>query len=99
MTQPTPRELLAQADRERTIARGAEAARRHYRLGRSAVAHRRTGLIGWLTDRSKAPDPAVFETLPAGVATAIYDALGIVAREATQRADALEARVRTEASR
>ena len=99
MTDPTPRELLAQADRERAIARGAEVARCNYRLGRAAVAHRKTGLFGWVKDRSKAPDPSVFETLPPGVDTAVYVALGIVAQESEQRARDIEARVTTEAQR
>lgn len=95
MAEPTPRELLAQADRDRRIARGAEDARRNFRLGRSAVAHRKTGLFGWTKDRSKAPDPKVFETLPDGVDTAVYVALGVVAQEYRARADELEKRVST----
>jgi hypothetical protein len=93
----SPRELLAEADRQRSIARGAESARINYRLGRSAVAHRRTGLFGWTKDRSKAPDPKVFKTLPPGVDTAVYVALGIVAREAEATAKKLEARVTADA--
>lgn len=92
---PDVRQLLAQADQERTIARGAQSARLNYRLGRSAVAHRKTGLFGWTRDRSKAPDPKVFETLPPGVDTAVYLALGIVAGEAEARAKELEAQVVT----
>lgn len=88
----TVRNLLARADHERTIAYGAEMARVSYRLGRSAVVHRKTRLFGWTKDRSKAPDPKDFETLPPGVGSAVYIALGIVAQEANARADALEAR-------
>lgn len=94
MTEPTPRELLAQADQQRAIARGAETARRDYRLGRSAIVHRKTGLLGWFKDTSKAPDESVFKTLPPGVAHALYDALGIVMRDAERRADEIEARVK-----
>lgn len=94
----TPRQLLAQADRERRKAHGAEALRCDYRLGRSPVAHRKTGLIGWLRDRSKEPDEKIFKALPPGMNDALYEALGIVMRDAEERADALEALVQTKAA-
>lgn len=99
MTDPTPRELLAEADRERRLARGADAARVRIRLFQYPVAHRRTGLFGWVKDRSKAPDPATFEVLDRPVVDAVYAALGVVEREASQRARDLEARVAVEAER
>ena len=95
MSAPTPRELLAWANRERRKAHGAEMARVNYRLGRRAVAHRKTGLLGWLTDRSQAPDEKDFETLPSEIHDALYDALGIVQRDAEKAARDLEARVAT----
>lgn len=98
MTKPTARELLAQADHERRKAHGAEMARVSYRLLRQPVAHRKTGLIGWLTDRSKAPDEKVFKTLPSDIHDALYEALGIVMRESRLRADELEAKVQAKAA-
>ena len=99
MSQPTARELLARADEQHRIAHGADMARVNYRLRHNLVAHRKTGLLGWVKDRSKAPDPKDFETLAPGVATALYEALGIVKRNAEQAARELEARVTTEADR
>lgn len=93
MSTQTPRELLAAADRERRKAEGAEMARLDYRLSRKPVAHRKTGLIGWLVDRGKEPDEKVFETLPPGLHDALYAALTIVQRDAEKAARDLEARV------
>ena len=86
------RRLLAEADRERRIQRGAESARVNIRLGRSAVVHRKSRVFGWVRDRSKPPSPHLFERLEPGVEGAMYRALGIVSAEAREAAEAYEAR-------
>lgn len=98
MSDLTPRQLLAEADRERRKAHAAEMAQVDYRLFCRPVVHHKTGLFGWLTDRSKAPDEDEFRTLPPAMHDALYEALGIVMRDANQRADELEARVQAKAA-
>ena len=96
MSEQSPRVILQRADRERAKARGAESAQLNFRLGRAPVVHRKSRLLGWVRDRSKAPDPAIYETVDQGVCDALYEALGIVRREAERRAAELEASVTTD---
>lgn len=83
----TPRELLAQADRERATVSAAEWARTNIRLGERPV--QREGLLRF---RKKRPEDreCVFD---AAQTAAIYGALAIVRDNARRRAEELEARV------
>lgn len=91
-TEPTPRELLAQADRERATVSAADWARAKIRLGEKPV--QRGGLLRFRKGRPEERE-CVFD---AGQTAAIYAALAIVRDDAKRRADELEARVTTEAA-
>jgi hypothetical protein len=95
MTQPTPRELLLEADRQRALARGADMIGVHFRLGRGLVQAKRTGIIGWWRDRSTAPDEKLVDALDPNLMHAIYAAAMMVKRDAERQAADLEARVQT----
>ena len=78
----SPRDLLAQADRERAIANAASYIRTRIRLFEKPVVHHRSGLWGWWRDKSTRPDPKVVEVLSSDVTRALYLAAGIVWHEA-----------------
>ena len=91
-----PRALLAEADREREIARWAESLRVTIRLGRPiklAEMHQR-GPFG----RKRKYLYELDDRMPHAAVDAIYQALAIVGAEAETRARTLEARVSTEAT-
>ena len=94
MPEQTPRELLAEADRQRSIAAGAESIRSTFRLGMSLAAKR--GLFG-IRPLSRRTDNE-FRALSGSESMALYQAAEIVRREALARAEELEARVTTTAT-
>lgn len=90
-TTMTPRELLAEADREREIARWAEGMQTSIRLGRPIIIsemHQR-GPFG----RKRKYLYQLDERMPGPAVDAIYWALGTVRAEAETKADAMEARI------
>lgn len=88
MSEQTPRELLAEADRERRTAEACESLQREVRLGGSVALKR--GLFGRRRDDGRV------NYLTGAESRAVYLALRIVRQEAEARADALEARVTAE---
>lgn len=93
MSNMTPRELLAAADRHRRTERAAEYARVRIRLWEKPV--QRKGLLGFL---AKATDTAPDQFFTAAETDAIYEALLIVQRENREAADRYEQRVTTSGS-
>lgn len=88
MTTTDPRELLAQADRWKATARGAERVRALIRLGEQPQVRR--GLLGMFRRDDDRREPVV---LSADDTFAVYEALATVRDDAERRAAEIEARV------
>jgi hypothetical protein len=93
MTGKAPRELLAEADREREIARGAESIRCTFRLGAGLAV--KPGRFG-VRRMFRRPAEPEFQALDSAASMALYRAAGIVRDDARKRADQLEGQVTTQ---